>query len=268
MNHVKGPYGAHRAKGLKGQSLLPDLTACVDDVLAQGACSAESIDLIVSLSLSPDHLVAKTNVMGPRIGHPLQREIGAKHAFVFDAMDASLAKTLHVVNLLASAQGYRRVLLVRAENTVHLDPCNQSGFEIANGVMAMLLTPDPTQSFFSEAIQWQGQPLRVNLAKHIQDAHSAKGQFVLPHAPALAQEINRSVDKILSNPAFSGTTPIIESWLSDSPESGVCEGPFGIPNDLAQRPSDAGRFQLVSVDLFSMQVDTVTLKWAQERSHA
>ncbi|WP_407330684.1 hypothetical protein [Enterovibrio sp. 27052020O] len=264
----EGLYGAIRTKGNQGEILLDALLPCVETILDRAEWPSKDIDLIVSMSLSPDHLVSKCNVMGPRIGHPLQRALNADNAFVFDAMDASLAKTLHIVNTLALSQGYSKVLIVRAENTVNLDACLQSGFDISNGVMAMLLTPCPSQRFSSLPIGKHFSPLRVTLNPFISNEKCVKGAFSLIPQAELNQAINRSLDELLSSPTSCASVSLVESWLGHSADSSCCLGPFEIPYRLANQPIDGETFHLVSVDLFSMSLNSVTLQRAGENHHA
>lgn len=261
-------YSALRSKGKQGEALLERLVPCVETALHKAGWEAQEIDLIVSMSLSPDHLVAKCNVMGPRIGHPLQRALHADNAFVFDAMDASLAKTLHIVNTLALSQGYQRILVVRAENTVNLQACAESGFDISNGVMALLLTPGLEQQFYSLPIAGDFSPLRVMLNTVIHNEDSFKGAFTLQPQPALNHAINRSIDEMLSNPDFSQDTALVESWLVASKGHAASLGPFEIPYRLSTQGALSKALNLISIDLFSMNVNGVSLKYAQGGRHA
>lgn len=258
------PYGAARSAGKEGEPVLPALVSCVLDTLASCGRKAEDIDLIVSLSLSPDHLVSNSCVMGPRVGHPLQRELGAENAFVFDAMDSSLAKTLYMVNTLSIAQGYCNVLIVRSENTVHLRACPETGFSIANGAAAMLLAPDPDQYFTSRSVSSASSMLRVDLNTHIKNAAAKKGAFKLAYQPELLDEINRDVDRVLSDPRMGVGEPCVESWLQASNNSKYSLGPFEAFAQLSGAgDKESGKREvtaITSVDLFAMEVHGVTLR--------
>ena len=186
-------YGVARARAPEGAVAMDYLASAVERVLDRAKWTSAELDLIVSLSWSPDHLVSDTRIMGPRIGHPLQKKIGASNAFVFDLMDASLAKALYVVNQFAVGQGLQRILVVRADIGQGLLPDPQSGFAIPDGAFALLLEPDARQQFSSIEIDAGFQPLRVDLNTQIVSAADAKGALCFPVQPELDEAINLAV---------------------------------------------------------------------------
>ena len=144
----------HSAANLPAHSdmAIDALLPAVHQVLGQAGLQAVEIDMIVSISVAPDHLALESNIIGPRIGHPLQKSLGAQRAYVFDLMDASVAKALHIADIFAFQQGYRHVLVVRAECSHGVRPDPDSGFTVPDGAMAMLCTPTGTSRWHSGAL--------------------------------------------------------------------------------------------------------------------
>ncbi len=253
-------YGAARACAPEGTVAMDYLATAVERALDRAKCSAVELDLIVSLSWSPDHLVADAMIMGPRIGHPLQKKIGASNAFVFDLMDASLAKALHVVNQFAQGQSLQRILLVRADIGQGLHPDPRSGFTIPDGAFALLLEPDAQQLFFSTEISDGFQPLRVDLNTQISSAADAKGTLCFPPQPELDAAISHAVQSLNSAAGFAPANVLREFWLSHETSRPHCLGPF----DLAFQLEMCMEFQCepifaTSFDPFSLRVEGVTL---------
>ncbi|MBN3819830.1 hypothetical protein G3N57_25930, partial [Paraburkholderia sp. Se-20369] len=56
--------------------------------LLQAGCLPSELDLIVSLSISPSRMADAPSIAGPRLAHPVQRDLRARHAAVFDLLDA------------------------------------------------------------------------------------------------------------------------------------------------------------------------------------
>src|SRR5207302_6919420 len=90
------PYAARRPCVPPGTLAVDLALAASRRALAQAGREAEEIDLILSVSTSVDHIALAPEVMGPRLCHPLQRELGARRAFVFDLLDAEWTLALDV----------------------------------------------------------------------------------------------------------------------------------------------------------------------------
>ncbi|MBX3304661.1 MAG: hypothetical protein KF751_01275 [Nitrospira sp.] len=127
---------------------------------------ATDIDLIVTLSLSPDRIAIDPSILGPRIGHPLQKLLQANNAYVFDLMDASVAKALHVTDIFAKEQGYKRVLFARTEFNAGLRADVGSKFSMADGAMACVIEPDGLSRFASVPVPGLN-PMVIELNENI-----------------------------------------------------------------------------------------------------
>lgn len=107
--------------------------------LDQARCLPSELDLIVSLSISPSRLVNDLAIAGPRLAHPVQRDLRARHACVFDLLDADWTLALDFTQSHCRGLGYRRALVIRAEALADVEHADASGF--ADGAGAIVLTP-------------------------------------------------------------------------------------------------------------------------------
>lgn len=65
--------------------------------LAKARCLPSELDLIVSLSVSPNRMADAAPIAGPRLAHPVQRDLRASNAAVFDLLDADWTLALDLV---------------------------------------------------------------------------------------------------------------------------------------------------------------------------
>jgi len=268
--NVRQAYGAPRAKADRRQIAMDLLLPAVDQALQQAELHASQLDLIVSLSLSPDHLVSECEIMGPRIGHPLQKAIAAKNAFVFDLMDASLAKAIRIINTLAQQENYKNVLLVRSEMGHGVSPDSSSGFCLPDGAMALVLKPVVEQYFSQGLLEGGWSPLVVQLNTNIQSPLDEKCRFNFSYQEGLAKSIGRANDQLLSRTDLPANEGIFENWLSVSPGENACFGPFDLPREFVRRLEEGryGGLLAVSFDPFGPVVETVSLELAAGGAYA
>lgn len=252
------PYGYARPIAAPGSVGMDFLKEAVDRALETAQYSAKEIDLIVSLSWSPDHMIEDPTIMGPRVGHPLQKLIGATGAFVFDMMDASLAKALHIINHFALMQSLNRVLLVRMDVGHGLSADQNSGFRIPDGAFALVLSPDPDAQFLRQDIAGHFQPLKVELKANIRSAQDIKAGFSFPYQTALDRSVEHAYAQ-LSSRGDSARRHLCERWFSEKSSSEKCLGPFELPFqlDLERDPSES--YLVVSFDPFNLSVEATTL---------
>ncbi|KVD80993.1 hypothetical protein WS62_25265 [Burkholderia sp. ABCPW 14] len=107
--------------------------------LSKARCLPSELDLIVSLSVSPNRMADAAPIAGPRLAHPVQRDLRAANAAVFDLLDADWTLALDFVQSHCRQLGYRRALVVKAEALADVDGTASSGF--ADGAGAIVLTP-------------------------------------------------------------------------------------------------------------------------------
>lgn len=242
-------------------ALLPVAQAA----LAGAGLAAGEIDLIATLSVSPDHLALEPCIIGPRIGHPLQKRLDAERAYVFDLMDASLAKALHVVDIFAAQQGYRRVLLVRAECGRGVRPDADSGFKVPDGAMALLCEPTGTSRWSSGTIDGVA-PLMLMLNEPIRRAGDQTGhaRFAPPAdiAGRYAQAARARMAE-LHGADWDRARYIVEHWDVGGTGGASGAGPFDCGLSLASLLAGGagGALTLISFDPFGPAADAVTVSY-------
>ncbi|AOJ72095.1 MULTISPECIES: hypothetical protein [Burkholderia] len=107
--------------------------------LSKARCLPSELDLIVSLSVSPNRMADAAPIAGPRLAHPVQRDLRASNAAVFDLLDADWTLALDLVRSHCRQLGYRRALVVRAEALADVEGAESGGY--ADGAGAIVLAP-------------------------------------------------------------------------------------------------------------------------------
>ncbi|KVO97523.1 hypothetical protein WJ83_22240 [Burkholderia ubonensis] len=234
--------------------------------LLQAGCLPSELDLIVSLSISPSRLADAPSIAGPRLAHPVQRDLRARHAVVFDLLDADWTLALDLAQSHCRQLGYRRALVVRAEALADVEQVATSGF--ADGAGAIVLTPSGhDRSYASSYADLESPPFatldalparRVNgalsLARFESRFDHATGRFDGEPANAAAA-VRAMVDEVQSRIDRRAATLFCESWLSGWPSiaagaegespidvvagSADIPNPFQLPAWLASRVADS-----------------------------
>ncbi|KVU37903.1 hypothetical protein WK68_16110 [Burkholderia ubonensis] len=234
--------------------------------LLQAGCLPSELDLIVSLSISPSRLADAPSIAGPRLAHPVQRDLRARHAVVFDLLDADWTLALDLAQSHCRQLGYRRALVVRAEALADVEQVATSGF--ADGAGAIVLTPSGhDRGYASSYADLDSPPFatldalparRVNgalsLARFESRFDHATGRFNGEPANAAAA-VRAVVDEVQSRIDRRAATLFCESWLSGWPSiaagaegelpvdvvagSADIPNPFQLPAWLASRVADS-----------------------------
>ncbi|KUZ74157.1 hypothetical protein WI36_15055 [Burkholderia ubonensis] len=234
--------------------------------LLQAGCLPSELDLIVSLSISPSRIADAPSIAGPRLAHPVQRDLRARHAVVFDLLDADWTLALDLAQSHCRQLGYRRALVVRAEALADVEQVATSGF--ADGAGAIVLTPSGHErGYASRYADLESPPFatldalparRVNgalsLARFESRFDHATGRFDGEPANAAAA-VRAMVDEVQSRIDRRAATLFCESWLSGWPSIAAGAGgewrvdvdagpadvpnPFQLPAWLASRVADS-----------------------------
>ncbi|KWO78566.1 hypothetical protein WM32_31350 [Burkholderia ubonensis] len=234
--------------------------------LLQAGCLPSELDLIVSLSISPSRLADAPSIAGPRLAHPVQRDLRARHAVVFDLLDADWTLALDLAQSHCRQLGYRRALVVRADALADVEQVATSGF--ADGAGAIVLTPSGhDRGYASSYADLESPPFatldalparRVNgalsLARFESRFDHATGRFDGEPANAAAA-VRAVVDEVQSRIDRRAATLFCESWLSGWPSiaagaegespvdvvagSADIPNPFQLPAWLASRVADS-----------------------------
>ncbi|WP_043316390.1 hypothetical protein [Microbulbifer sp. HZ11] len=233
-------------------------------ILRRHQVKADDIDLIVSLSLAPDHLIGDTSVMGPKIGHPFQSVIGANKAFVFDLMESSLAKALSIINTLAIAESYSNILVIRYDNNQSFDPDPESGFISSDGAAIALLEADRQQIAATYPLNLDIEPLSINLNTKIKSANDKKGQFSFAYHPNLQNTVESTITSTHNRNSDLYDDYVIESWIGGDL---LNAGPFTFFQWMKSNlETNSGATGLYSYDPFASAIDFVTLTVSQAKS--
>jgi putative alkyl quinolone biosynthesis protein PqsB len=240
---------------------IDTLLPAVHQALAQAGLQAAEIDMIVTISVSPDHLAIDPAIIGPRIGHPLQMRLAAERAYVFDLMDASVAKALHVADIFGFRQGYRRVLFARAECGHGVRADTASGFAVADGAMAMVCEPTGNSRFHSGRIEGIA-PLMLMLNDAIKSPADKKAFARFAPPADIAQRYSDAAREgvaALNGEAFDRARYLVEHWDFGAGRS--LSGPFDTGLGLAGMLADGrhGDVTLLSFDPFGPAADAVTV---------
>ncbi len=236
------------------------LLPAVESVMSQGNVAAKDIDLIVSFSVSPDHLARDSSIGGPRTGHPLQKEISARNAFVFDLMDTSLAKVLHIVNTLSWQEGHKRILLVRSEISHCVKQDSQSGFFMQDGAMALLVAPMEQQYFQQSYLGKTFHPLVMELNTDIRTPQDHKCMMRFPTSEKLCEAMETAFEKLLTPYKKNNIEGIMEQWFHDTTDNKPYHGPFHLAQEFMVRLKQCqhGQIAAASFDPFGPAIDMVT----------
>jgi len=237
--------------------LLPVARSALD----RAAMVAADIDLIVTLSLSPDRLAVDSAIIGPRIGHPMQRALGAERAYVFDLMDASLAKALHIIDVFAQVQGYRRVLVLRTEYGPGLDQSECGAYKIADGAAALIGIPDG-QSRLTRAPIYGVNPLVFVVNPHIRFPLDVKASLRFSPPSDFAARYKKAVATALEQLPPLDAGQVVESWLPEA-STQSCAGPFSLPLALGHFLAEGGcgTLAVASFDPFTPAIDAVSIEF-------
>ncbi len=226
--------------------------------LERAELQAADIDLIVTLSLSPDRLAVDPAIIGPRIGHPMQRALGAERAYLFDLMDSSLAKALHVIDVFAQVQGYRRVLVLRSEFGGGLNQAASEVLRIPDGAAALVVAPDG-KSRFARVPLAGVDPLVFMLRPNIRHPLDVKADLRFARSAGFDTSYQQATATALAQLDAGSVRQVAESWFS-AEQAGP--GPFTLPLILNQLLTKSGIASLViiSFDPFGPAIDVANIE--------
>lgn len=262
------PYACPRPQADDDELLVTMALPVCWRILKAHGLTALDLDLLISVSVSPDHLVGSRDVAAPRLCHPLQRDLGARNAFVFDLIDADWTTALEVAEGFMRSQDYRWALLIRAEHTsTSMLADAQSGFRLTDGVGALLVTLSPAGTaapvhYEQELDEWRG--LRIDmLPPETLVTGRGRCQLTFPFEAGKVEVLNERAfdmaeqvgiqpnDVVLAEAWLPGQQTVLLAPVDLQPHATFKHlGPFGLPYYAEQllmaRPSPEP-IQLVSV---------------------
>lgn len=138
---VPRPYqGDHRM-------IAETAVQAIEDALLQANTNRKDIDLMITLGASPSHMADSPDILGPRFGHPIQRDMGINNAFVFDILDGDMNFAMDIAESFFNLYPFKRALLIYGEcSAPGVRACKETGMALADGVSAWVVGPDETRS--------------------------------------------------------------------------------------------------------------------------
>ncbi len=249
-----GAQFIHNAEPLFGTPMAIDYAkAAAEQALREASVAAGELELVVSLSISPDHLSDQTNIMGPRLCHPLQRELGADQAVVFDLHDACWSFALETTYSFMLGLGFRTALLVRAECPTGLDTRAALPLAWGAGAGALVLRRDddaPWQADYT-ALDCADDPARMELLDpRLRFRGPYRAALYFDPTDALQESLMQTTDR-LTRATDAPSAPFIEPWaLRPMPDMAPLT-PYAFPLALAEGAKPDG---LVTFDPFRLQL--------------
>lgn len=274
------PFACSRRKaGPTDFSLDFALSAC-DQAISQSSITPDKIDLIISMSISPSHLVKQSQICGPRLGNPVQRELQADNAYVFDLLAADWAFAIDAAHNFCSQMGWNTALLVRAEaSAMGMTADFESGFDVVDGGGVLLLQID-TEPDGSGMMQYQSLnsgyvPASVRILDSTNGENELRCAVNLPVQPELSNWVNQAMTDllgILECEYGSFDSAICEKWIpgnkpcagrthligaNDDQHYAALDIPFGL--QIARAQAINRKVALLTFDPFSGRVGGLTV---------
>jgi hypothetical protein len=247
--------------------LIDSVLKVAKDVLSKANIGADSLDLIVSLCLSSDHLAYDSAIGGPRLCHPLQNELMAKNAWVFDMTDSSLITTLQVAHTYLVNNQKKFALIVRAENSAGVLADKTSGFSWSDGVGAILIENTEKESS-SLSLQnnmknymKKHKPCIVKWNDEIEFIDEIKGKIEFSYQEKLIQQVSDDIEnlnlehKVLYDGWFSLKAVSFSQYTKDD----VFLGPLFPFYELSLNESNS-IFDIVSFNPFSLELQSLSVR--------
>ncbi|AHI68390.1 hypothetical protein [Burkholderia thailandensis] len=260
--------------------------------LSKARCLPSELDLIVSLSVSPNRMADAAPIAGPRLAHPVQRDLRASNAAVFDLLDADWTLALDLVQSHCRQLGYRRALVVKAEALADVDGAEAGGY--ADGAGAIVLSPGRGDRYHASYADLDAPSLATLAGVSARHAHetgvvarfdggfdSAAGRF-----RAVPRNADAAVREVVGNVRSKVGAPVsalfreswLRGWLEDDAgfasalradaidmidgEAGTPPA-FQLPAWLATRASGRGGAQVVAaltLDAFKPRIACIAME--------
>ena len=215
------PFDCVRPKGSPTDLVVDMSLPLCRQLLEEAGIRPEELDMILSISVTPDRLVNSPEVGAPRLCHPLQRDLGANEAFVFDLLDADWSTAIDVANGFAVAQDYKHVLVIRAELTApSIVPDEASGFAIPDGVGALILTnsAQTTNTQYLSLSTSNAARLELLDASEL-SKEQKKAKLTFGYEPQKVVQMNelaeQAVEQLIGQERLSADALIAESWFPE-----------------------------------------------------
>lgn len=239
--------------------------AAAKDALTMAGLSAQDLDVIITASISTDHVSDEVNIVGPRLCHPLQRELGADNAVVFDLQDACWVFSLDVAQSFLRGMGFKHALVLRGDCLDGMDVSGASGLGWQAGAGAVIINihEQPCWQVEYHDMSDSGSPARVEL---LDARRRFRGQFRTALYFSPTERLRDSMDTVsnyLLSRINSPGKPLIEPWDFHMPgKTGAQLGPYALPIALSSQNRETVPSSLISFDPFRLRMSACTLEVA------
>ena len=229
---------------------LADALACraTRAACAEARIDPSTIELIVSLSVSPSHLALRPEIIGPRFGYIVHRTLGCTNAFVLDLIDADWIFAIEQATLFAHHQQYRRVLIVRAERLAGVS--GETAGLLADGAAALLLGMADAAPAARYRYLPQGGLVTMRMGSGLPgDLVRLDRLHPVPPLTELMPEAR----------ALPGRATLVERWGADAP---AAAGPFDLAAQIVARRAggEAGPVTLVGLDILKGRAGAIEVQ--------
>ncbi len=250
----------HDAPPLFGERMAIDFAlAAATEALEVSDIKGSDLDLIISMSISPDHLSDKTNIMGPRICHPLQRELKADNAVVFDLHDACWTFALDTARSFMHEMDFTHALIVRTECITGLDTQGANGLAWGSGAAALSLIRTDDKEWVSGFTRLNNltEAARIELLDarfRFRSNHRAALYF--SPSPDFHASLTHAVQS-LAQSFDSAWAPYIEPWRFSDQEADPGRpqlAPYAFPLSLSETHSERKYNGVITFDPFRMHL--------------
>lgn len=234
-------FDSIRAKSDEQDLIMDFSLPLCESVLSKANVKPEEIDLLLSISITPDRLVGDKDIGAPRLCHPLQRELKASKAFVFDLLDSDWNTAIEIADGFAKDQDYKKVLIIRAElSSFSIKPDENTGFSIPEGFGVLLLENDGKELSTSyDSIKNNGEALMEMLPTEELCKNEFKTHVTFNVNDDMVEVINNQSDRLTECINSSENSLIVqESWFPGQNGNSDLKynhlGPFTLPYQAEQ----------------------------------
>lgn len=219
----------------------------VNEALTQAKTSPDQIDLIITMGVSPSHVADDPAILGPRVGHPIQRDMGLSNAFVFDTLDGDMNFAMDLAESFFNLYPFKRALLIHSEcGAPSVKPCLETGLTLSDGVSALVVSPDFSRTQMGASyidISDQVEPLSMHplpAGKITEATELVQLSFSAP--PPLFSAIGDAALKVITQesgryPVNEDSGYVIEDWFE-----GYSQALNQLPRNFThcETPTDSG----------------------------
>ncbi|WP_444997009.1 hypothetical protein [Aliikangiella sp. IMCC44359] len=234
----------------------------IEQLLESANLKADSIDLIVSTSLTIDHVACSPEVIGPRLAYPIHKSLNAINAMVLDLTASSWGACIDAARTLASQMQFKNVIIVRSECTANsISSCEISNFRISDGAAALLLSESKQHAISNAQYHVLDNIPKLKIrVKNKTSAHEPfRTEFNYPidinGIEYITKKQNEALKLFFETHNIPSTTEVFfDNWFGNNDD--VINGTFNIPEKLNQvlDSNDCKEIVIGEIDLSTLEM--------------